>query len=183
MKTQKKDKKFSKILVAGIIAAAFISAGLIYWFVYGQHLASDQSLDSSSQGPTQEEREAEEKQAAEDKQEFLDNEASGNGTGETTTPNITDESLSFSVSQSDASVTVITKITDFSGTGTCTISLSKPGETTVTQSAEILYQPEFSSCAGFSIDKAQLSPGAWNITLTTNVNGTDFSKSITYTVQ
>lgn len=183
MKTQKTDKKFSKILVAGIAAAVVVSAGLVYWFAYGQNLVSDQNSDSSSEGPTKEEREAEEKQAAEDKQKFLDNEVSGNGANEVTTPAVTNESLSLSASQTDTVVTVLTKISGFSGEGTCTLSLTKSGEATVTQTAEILYQPEFSSCAGFSVEKNQLTPGSWNITLTTTVNGNNFSKSIIYSVQ
>lgn len=178
MKTQTPKNRLSKYIILSIIAI-LLSAGAVFWIVYG----TTGNNDSSSSQPTTEEQEAEAKQAAEDKQKFLDNEVSGNGTSETTTPDVNEDSLLLTASQTDDAVTVITKIYGFSGEGTCTLTLSKTGYVDILRSANILYQTEFSTCEGFSINKSQLEPGEWMISATVAVGERQLKQSINFTVE
>jgi hypothetical protein len=65
--------------------------------------------------------------------------------------------------QSGSSVTVLTKIQGVSG-GSCTLFITN-GNKTNEQTAQVIYQPEFSSCAGFTVPVSSLGAGMWNITV------------------
>jgi hypothetical protein len=54
--------------------------------------------------------------------------------------------------------------------GSCTLVLSKDGQT-VTKQAEIIANPSSATGKGFDIPVAELSTGTWNITLTVNGGG------------
>jgi hypothetical protein len=64
----------------------------------------------------------------------------------------------------NGNVTVFTKIYDNSAKN-CQIVLTKDSAT-ITKQASVIYQPEYSTCAGFSIQKSELSSGSWQISLT-----------------
>jgi hypothetical protein len=49
--------------------------------------------------------------------------------------------------------------------GTCTLTLSRSGQTTVTKTAEVQATASVSTCKGFDIPIAELSPGAWEANL------------------
>lgn len=66
--------------------------------------------------------------------------------------------------EANGSVTVLSKLFGVSD-GTCTLFISN-GSTSYTDSAELIYQPDFSSCAGFSVPKDKLGAGQWSIKLT-----------------
>ena len=65
--------------------------------------------------------------------------------------------------------TIDQKVTD----GTCNLTLSKSGSTTVTKTANIVSDPSSSTCSGFDIPIDQLSSGIWSI----NINLTSDSRS------
>lgn len=74
----------------------------------------------------------------------------------------TSPSIDLSAKQeSDNSVTVLTKLSAVPD-GTCTLKISN-GSKTYTQTAEVIYQPNFSSCAGFSVNREKLGTGEWII--------------------
>ena len=78
--------------------------------------------------------------------------------------------------------------TKLQGTGwqKCTITFSKQGLESVVRTADVLYQPSFSTCAGFSIPQNDFAQkGDWTVTLTViNPNQTiDTSNTKTITIQ
>ncbi len=96
------------------------------------------------------------------------------------TPNPTTIDLTAKT-ESNNSVTVIAKFMNISS-GTCKLDITN-GTTKFTANADVIYQPQYSSCAGFSVPTASLGHGTWNITLTVNPGATESTKTITYNVQ
>lgn len=86
-------------------------------------------------------------------------------------------SVALSASQDGDSVTILTKLRGFPS-GVCDLAIAN-GNKTHSVSADVIYQPEFSSCAGFSIPVAKLGAGQWSITLkATPTGGSALTKSI-----
>lgn len=74
---------------------------------------------------------------------------------------------SLSAQQKDlSSITVFTKIYNVAD-GECKLLVEK-GDQSVTKTAKVMYQPDYSTCAGFSIDKNELGAGLWTFILTVN---------------
>lgn len=88
--------------------------------------------------------------------------------------------ISITPSTSGNQVIIETKLTGYSD-GTCALNITN-GSQHLSQNAQVIYAPTFSSCAGFSIPISQLGNGTWNITLTVTSGGIATSKSVTYGV-
>lgn len=131
-------------------------------------------------GPTPEEKEADDAINAANKQKSADADQ------ETTPPVInnpdtTSNKVELSATQEGStSVTVFTKLYDFSS-GTCSLTVTNGGNSK-TQTAAVFYQPEYSSCAGFSVPISGLGTGTWNINLKVDSNGTSSTKNISFKV-
>ncbi len=82
--------------------------------------------------------------------------------------------------ENDGTVTILTKITDVPN-GSCVLN-SRNGAKTNMQTAPLIYQTEFASCAGFSIPITALGNGVWNIQLLIESNGSKYEKTISYSV-
>lgn len=86
-----------------------------------------------------------------------------------------------STTQQPTTLQIRTVIYSVQGSGICTLSLTRSGYETVTQTAEIQPLPTTSTCKGFDIPLSQLATGNWQATVTFNnnaVTGTT-TKSIT----
>lgn len=91
-------------------------------------------------------------------------------TTETDTPN----KIELITKQDGSSVTVITKISGI-GEGVCSLSATNGGKS-YDMEVDIIYQPNYSTCAGFSIPVSTLGKGTWEISVVaTSSNG---SKSV-----
>lgn len=102
--------------------------------------------------------------------------------GSTDSTDTSSSSLEVSVKQENDNVVVLTKLLDYSA-GTCTLTASNLSRDTQ-QTADIIYQPEFSSCAGFSIPVSTLEKGKWSITVVAmNSDGETQSKTVTLEVK
>lgn len=174
--TNKSNKK--KIAIA-ILSLLLLSSGVVLAFYMSRTQDRTESIDTS----TKEEATSEEtsRQDAIDKQEFLEKEAANND--EQYQPaKIENSDLTVSAEESGSSLVILTSIKKFSGTGSCTVRLSR-GASVITKTTEVLYQREASSCAGFSIPLSDLELGTWNIDLTISTQSSNLSKSITYTIK
>lgn len=84
---------------------------------------------------------------------------------DTNDQNSTSKNASINASQEDETqVTVKTRVTGASS-GDCTLRIVNGGKTK-NYKAKLMYQPQFSTCAGFSIPISDLGTGVWNISLT-----------------
>ncbi|QQS20170.1 hypothetical protein IPL85_01820 [Candidatus Saccharibacteria bacterium] len=110
--------------------------------------------------------EAEKKADTEAKQSFLDDSQKTTPSQDTpvSEPQPNQSNLNLDVKQEGETVTVLTKLSGVSS-GECVLK-AQNGSKSTEQQAQIIYQPEFSSCAGFNIAKSTLGVGQWQITLT-----------------
>lgn len=93
-----------------------------------------------------------------------------------------DSSLSVSAKQDGASVIVQVKAVNVSA-GNCELAIIN-GPRSSSQSAPIIYQPEFSTCAGFSVPTGSLGPGEWSIKVTVKAqDDAVLSKSVSLQVE
>jgi hypothetical protein len=83
--------------------------------------------------------------------------------------------------EANGSVTVFTKLYGYSA-GTCRLEVTN-GQATQTQTAEIIYQSQFSTCAGFSVPSDKLGAGTWDIKLTATSEESVKTKSIAFKVE
>lgn len=114
------------------------------------------------------------------KQEFLDNaieEQAIDSPAPETAPLISE----VKAKQENENVVVLTKLASVAS-GSCTLRITN-GTTTHEQQAQVIYQPEFSSCAGFSVQKSALSSGIWNITLEATSGSVTSTKTIEFEVK
>ena len=95
-------------------------------------------------------------------------------------PAPTSQQIELRAETAGQAVTVYTKLAHASS-GTCSLRI-RNGEREQQQTAAIIYQPEVSSCAGFSIPVAPLGQGQWQIELTVTTDGTTLTKTITHKV-
>lgn len=183
MKIQRIRSKPSKtpLIITFTLLVATVLLCLFLYSEYSKNLDSNNGPTSSS--ASDKEKDSQKKQEAIHKQEFLDSESKDGEVAPPSQHQITDESISLDKYESSTSLSIVTKITGFSGEGSCKITLSSSGKDTIYESAKILYQPEFSSCEGFSIPKSKLSAGDWLINLTLTINGTDFNKTTSHSIK
>ena len=64
------------------------------------------------------------------------------------------------------------------------VSLLQTKGSAITQTADVLFQPEFSTCAGFTVPSNQLVAGEWNVQLTiTPPTGEALNQQRSFTVK
>lgn len=138
---------------------------------------------TAEQEQTKEQNEAQEKAAAEAKEAFLDEAAKPAADPTQQAQDTQSESnLSLTAKQDGDTITVLTKMLGVSA-GECVLQI-KNGAASTEQKAQIIYQPEFSSCAGFSVAKSALGVGQWIISLSvTTTAGQTLSQTQTLEVK
>lgn len=129
-------------------------------------------------GPTEEEKKIESEANANSKKQLLENESKASDNNTPSTPTRSIEITA--VQESNNTVTVLTQLPGFSD-GRCMLTTTN-GSLSNQQEAEVIYQREASSCAGFSIPITELGKGEWIIKLDVTTNSTTESKSISFKV-
>ena len=169
MKVNSKNKKKFRILLIIALAVLLVAGGAVaYYFLNAQN---EKPMVLNQDSPD----ETEAKQQLEDKKNAIENqgeESSGNAT-----PN---ESIELNIQQRDDTIVISTKLAGASS-GKCKLSING-NSNSFSSSADIIYQSEFSTCAGFSVQKSELGSGSWNIKLEIQTpNGTS-SKNVSFEV-
>jgi cytoskeletal protein RodZ len=107
---------------------------------------------------------------------------SNSSTTGTYTPPVSSDGISLSASQPNANQIVVTsKLVGYSD-GTCTLTVTNGAKST-TQRVQVIYQPQFSTCAGFTIPISTIGSGNWVLSLVVNSGGLNTSKTINLVVQ
>lgn len=167
MKSIKKQTRSSKrrnLIIALSLLVVLVGAGTAFALTRQSQQptssppASDSTPDETS-NPTRSEEES--KQDAANKQEFLDNQTKQPPAQPKPTP--TADTISVSAKNDGSSVTVITKLPSVN-LGTCTLTITN-GSKTINKTADVIYAPEYSTCAGFSVAKSEAGTGTWIIKL------------------
>lgn len=91
------------------------------------------------------------------------------------------DNVQLTATQTDSStVTVKTTLAGYSD-GSCTLNVTN-GSKVYSQTVQVIYAPDFSSCAGFSVPISQLGTGTWSIKLDVTSRGNSQTKTISVEV-
>lgn len=126
----------------------------------------------STEGQTAEEKQSAKKDA-QNKQQYLDKafQESSRSSEITHKDNAVEPNASLEVSatQNGESIVIVSKINN-TAEGACDLTISN-GTKFYSQSASVIYQDQFSSCAGFSVPIEKLGVGTWVVTLSVSSAG------------
>ncbi len=177
-------KRLTVIISIGI---ALVAAG-----GYGAYIATRPApLPPLSDEPTPTQKQTQHKTDAATKESFLDNNTDHNTTNakDTSQQRTTQaqpapvpasaKHIDLSAEQSGETVVVTTKLREqgFSS-GQCVLTVTSGGQRSE-QHAAIIYQPEYSTCAGFSLPARSLPKGTWHISLAvTPLGGKALTKTL-----
>ena len=179
------SKKRLTVIIS--IGLALIAAG-----GYGAYIATRPApLPTLSDEPTPAQKQTQHKTDTATKESFLDNNNDHNAdnTKDTSQQRTTQaqpapvpaaaKHIELSAEQSSETVVVTTKLREqgFSS-GQCVLTITSSGQRSE-QHAAIIYQPEYSTCAGFSVPARSLPKGTWHISLAVTPRG---GKTLTKTL-
>ncbi len=168
--------KQKKIL---LITLAIVFTGLILLLVLEKTRITNivkLGPESEQGGPTAQEIQQEAEVNASNKKKLIE----ADDTNKNITTPVTG-SVELSAKQEDkSSVTVFTKLYGISS-GSCELTVSNNGQTE-SLSASVIYQTEFSICAGFSVMTDKLKTGTWNIELKVTSLGKEYNSVIKHEV-
>lgn len=182
MKITKNKNTRSKI-IATVLAVVLLTFGLAYYITSkasndntGQNETDNQSsIDTVAPAP-----ETLSDEDAKAKKEHVENYKNPEDAPSSQGP-VSQAKVEFMPSQENTTVVVRTKLTSI-GDGTCTITATN-GQRQHTETVEVLYQPTYSTCKGFSIPSSKLGSGTWSIRLqATSVNNTSASSTAEFKV-
>lgn len=172
---QQKSKK-KLVLVAGLLILLAIIA---YFFIARRENPSRGGNVSPAQEQIKESSDIEANKKGNLSQTPPDNQSSekGNESHTTSPSNTLVGKIDISASQEDdGSVIVSTKLYNISS-GTCSLVVSN-GTKSWSKIVSVIYQPEFSTCAGFIVPTSSgLGPGSWSIVLDVVENNIKSSKT------
>lgn len=136
---------------------------------------------AATSGPTPAEQQQDAEASATKKKALIEDETKADPYN-TSDPASSNTSIDISAKQeSNGTVTVFTKLYGYS-TGTCKLDVTN-GTKSTSQTAEAMYQPEYASCAGFTVPISSLGNGNWSIKLNVTTGGITKDKTITLEVK
>lgn len=161
MKIIKKSKNTNILL---IIIAAIIILLLMVLLLEKTGTTHLFNVFSISDNKSDEQKESEINTA--NKQKLIESTTkdSGSSTDQNTYQNHSQSDISLSTKrETNDSITIQTQLTNYSD-GTCELSITN-NDQIIKKSAPVIYQPSFSTCAGFNIPIDLVGYGIWQISL------------------
>ena len=174
MKTKK--SLLAKIILVVITVVLLVFAGI--W-------AYDLSRPSAPKGPTPEQKQLQKTTETEQKKTYVETDDTTQPVDPQPAPIPSDtSSINITATQEGGNVIVQSRLNGPGySSGTCVLDISN-GQRTFSSSANILYQSDYSTCAGFSVATSSLGTGTWAISLrVTPLNGSSLTKSVTFEVK
>ncbi|OYW44654.1 hypothetical protein B7Z28_00015, partial [Candidatus Saccharibacteria bacterium 32-45-3] len=176
------NENSSKKVLIILLSILLIGTGAVaVYFLYYQPTKEAKTVNPPETNTVTPKEDNKGHQNSNDKQDFLDNQTNNNS--DNTPPTNTGASpttptLDVSAKSTQDTVIITTNLSSTSS-GTCKLTITG-GPATVTKSAQIIYSPEYSSCAGFSIAKSEISASTWIIKLDVSSPAGIQTKTITY---
>lgn len=175
------DKKQNTTKTIVTVLALLSSVAVLAWLLVSQ--MNDSSVENSSDENSASVEPAPstlDDDTVASKQSFIEQQTK-QAADEDSEPDNSSSGLEMSTVQSGSSVTVSTKISSM-GDGVCSLSISN-GSKSYTREVEVIYQPSYSTCAGFTVPISELGSGEWDISITaTSLSGTKVNSSKTLEV-
>lgn len=170
-------KNTKKLSIVALFLLVSVGAGLWYLHIHRPKTVAPSTNQNNGPTPAQKQQEADSN--ALQKKQVIEK---GSTDPQPPTNQPVTSSISLSAQQeSNSTVTVFTKLTNISS-GSCELTVTN-GSAKTSQTANVIYQPEFSTCAGFSVPITSVGKGTWLLNLTITSDGTSQSKSISTEVK
>lgn len=98
-----------------------------------------------------------------------------------TPPASNSDSIVITSTQTTTDVTIFTQLSNIAS-GSCNLQITNAAKT-YTTTAPVIYQSQFSTCAGFTVSKNSLNgSGTWNVVLVVNNGKNNITKTATIEV-
>lgn len=173
MKTIKRNTKNTAKIVTIILLVTLLGAGSIYalkpWSLFSPQAETNGNSGQDQSVPIVDDGGKKEKTIKDGGSDY-------NGA-----PPADIDSIVMSTEQQQGSLILFTKLYGYSD-GVCTLRVTSSSYASE-QSASVGYQPEYSTCAGFSISIDQHGTGIWQLELTVTSKGTSVSKVMSVDVK
>lgn len=164
--TRKHSSSIIPRLIIALLAISILAVAGLYFLKLGPF---KQKTSSQPTPPTPTQIAEQKKVETQDKKDLIDQTKNQTLPGETVPTPTSPDTIHIETSQQPGIVTVATKLTGYSA-GSCALTITN-GTKVVTKTADIIYQPEFSTCAGFSITISDVGIGKWSLSLTVTPSG------------
>lgn len=164
-----KTKRFTKKNTAITLLALVLLAGGVLFALEKLQITNFISSSTDTSGPSTEQVEQQKQADNDTKKSFIEEDTSTAPTP--VVPMSSDDIVITAKQEANGDVTVLTQLTGFPD-GECNLVVQNGAKST-TKTAQIIYQPEFSTCAGFTVAKSELGAGAWTFTLTAKTSSSD----------
>lgn len=168
----KRTRRFSPALLMSAITVVIIAG--VAFTVTQNYL---HRTTPHGNGPTSSELKEEAKTNAQEKEQAIEHPVTG-----APSPAPANSTISFSTHQeTDSTVTATANLGNIAD-GSCTLTVTNNG-TTKTYTADVIYQPQYSTCAGFSIPISDVGAGNWALTLQVTSAGVTATKTSTVEIK
>ncbi len=170
IKSKNKLSKPSRIILIASAVILVVAGGVLSYLYFAQKGPFTPEASNINYGPAT----SEEINAGNDiKEQNSQSDTSSPGTGSDTTPTPPQGDPSKSTvgveitaaNQNGSTINIRTLIQSLSSNGTCTLSMNGPAGKTYTASSKTQLGPSTSTCMGFDVPVASLSPGDWTVTI------------------
>lgn len=166
--SKNKHTHCSKKLIIPLIILGVILIGGTSLYAYQKNLDSkkDQTTTKSSDANSEQTKNGQDIKAGTVNSDQPSSETDKGSDGNTTAPNNVAVTITSPTEQTGDTFTVRSYVNISTTAGTCTVTLTHQGQTTVTQSLSGLQpQSSISSCQTFNISTTNLVKGKWNLTV------------------
>jgi|GEM_PF-1773692 len=166
---QKNKKRFIKngpMLTLAIATLFVLYAGLAWsqsWWPFNKTDSVSDNTSTTSSLNSQDDQKTQSQTDADNKKDYVDSQPSDN-TSQPGTSTPASGQISLTAYQQDNSTVVITTKLVSVSDGICTLVITN-SDKQITLTADVLYQPEYSMCAGFSTPISSLGVGSWKLSL------------------
>ncbi len=168
------NKSRKSAIVLALAVLLVVSAVSAYAYVTSSQETESKSSDNSTTKPTS--------TTPASGNSAKDNPKTNEDTYSRAKPDPKVDNIELSATQDDSNtVTIVAKLYGASD-GTCDVAVSN-GAKKVSKTAEVIYQPAYSTCAGFSVEKDELGPGTWNIKLVVSSGSNTYSETASVEVK
>ncbi len=163
------------ILTILIVAAAFT----IYFTTNKQERGPRQEDNNSRQDNPDYTNNTQSNSDTESKKDFLDNESKNNSQSTPSTPSQSQITV-LQARKSSNDLIITTSLSSISS-GVCNLTILRSGAPSIIKSAQIIYTPESSSCAGFSIPLSDIG-NSQELKITLSIKADNSTESISKTI-
>lgn len=181
-KAMQTTRSTKKRFVLAALAATLVILGVVFILEKTRvtNFITDPTYKPQQQGPTEAEKKLADSTAAKQKEEAIEAAKQNEQAVPAEVPSDTD-TITLEATQSGDNVTIHNELKGQGySSGSCKLVITN-GSATTTQTAEIIYQPEYSMCAGFTVPVNAVGAGDWSIRLdVTPLNGQQLTKLATF---